>query len=383
MQSNYRLQVPQNVVAGLGSIHCLGEMLEDHKAHHVTLMTDKGVLSSGMLELVSPIVAAAGAVLQVVSDVPTEPEAGQVLRIYEEMARWQTDLILAVGGGSVMDTAKMVAVLLKNPDYAVDLTAKEAIRSPGVPTVMVPTSAGTGAEATPNSIVVLPEKKLKVGVVHPAFLPQNVILDPQLARSLPPAVTAATGLDAFCHCIETYISKKACPFSRLFSLKGLELICKYLRRAYHDGQDMEAREGMLLAAFYGGVAITASSTVAVHALSYPLGGSYRIPHGISNAILLPYVMEYNMDAILPEIAPLAVAMGLPEQSGEAAGKAMVSEIFALAKELGIPESLTSFGIGEEDLAPLAQAASQVHRLLDQNPKPMPVEDILELYRKLV
>ena len=126
---------------------------------------------------------------------------------------------------------------------------------------MVPTSAGTGAEATPNSIVVLPEKKLKVGVVHPAFLPQNVILDPQLARSLPPAVTAATGLDAFCHCIETYISKKACPFSRLFSLKGLELICKYLRRAYHDGQDMEAREGMLLAAFYGGVAITASRDV--------------------------------------------------------------------------------------------------------------------------
>lgn len=176
-----------------------------------------------------------------------------------------------------MDTSKIISVMMTNPGYYDDLTDQSKIVNRGAPLLVAPTSAGTGSEATPNAIVLIPEKKLKVGVVHPYFLPCRVLLDPELTKSLPKSVTASTGVDAFCHCIETYISRKTNPFARVFGLKGIELISKYLRRAYEDGSDMEARENMLLAAFYGGVAITASSTVAVHALSYPLGGTYRHP----------------------------------------------------------------------------------------------------------
>ena len=385
MQRQYQLQLPREVCAGQGSISRLANWIKEAGCPPVTLLTDRGVKDSGAIGPTTALVRRAGAEIMVVDDVPTEPEENQVRAIYDRVKEWNTGLLVAVGGGSVMDTAKMVAVLLTNPEYRQDLTAKERIQHPGIPAVMVPTSAGTGAEATPNSIVVLPEQKLKVGVVHPFFLPQRVILDPELTRTLPPAVTAATGLDAFCHCVETYISKKSNPFCKVFSLKGLSLITRYLRRAYRDGNDLEAREGMLLAAFYGGVAISSSSTVAVHALSYPLGGSYRIAHGVSNAILLPYVMEYNLDAILPQIPDIAQAMGLAVQgqSPEQLGKAVVGEIYRLVRELSIPSSLAGYGIGSKDLDFLTQAASEVHRLLDQNPKPMGQADIRAIYQKLV
>lgn len=385
MQRSYQLQIPGQVCAGQGSIAQLSAWVSEAGCPPVTLLTDRGVQASGTAGRVAELLQKAGAEVMVVDDVPTEPEDNQVLAIYSRVKAWKTGMLVAVGGGSVMDTAKMVAVLLQNPEYQQNLTAKELIRAPGIPTVMVPTSAGTGSEATPNSIVVIPEKKLKVGVVHPAFLPQRVILDPELTRTLPPAVTAATGLDAFCHCIETFISKKSNPFCEVFSLKGLSLISRYLRRAYYDGNDLEAREGMLLAAFYGGVAISTSSTVAVHALSYPLGGSYRIAHGVSNAILLPYVMEYNLDAILPQIPPIARAMGLSVdgKTSEQLGEEVMEEIYRLVRELSIPSSLTPYGISSNDLEFLTQAASEVHRLLDQNPKPMAKEDIRAIYQKLV
>ena len=224
-----------------------------------------------------------------------------------------------------------------------------------------------------------------MGVVHPYFLPSKVLLDPELTRSLPQSVTASTGLDAFCHCIETYISRKTNPFARMFGLKGMELISKYLRRAYHDGSDMEARENMLLAAFYGGVAITASSTVAVHALSYPLGGTYRIAHGVSNAMLLPYVMRYNMDAIYDSVPAIVNAMGIDVtgMTVEQQGERLVEELFAMTEEMKIPNDLKPFGVKESDLEFLTVAASEQHRLLDQNPKDMSLADIRSIYEQLL
>lgn len=385
MQNPYYLKTPQNVTAGLGSIRCLTDLVRQSGAVRVTLMTDPGILNSGTLDLALPHLEAAGAKVLVVGTIPPEPEDRQVLEIYRQVAEHDTQLLVAIGGGSVMDTTKMVAVLLRNPDYASNLTDQSKIIHPGVPSIMVPTSAGTGSEATPNSIVVIPEKKLKVGVVHPLFLPTTVILDPQMTKSLPPAVTAATGLDAFCHAIETFISKKGNPLCSLFALEGIRLVSANLRRAYHDGNDLEAREQMLLAAFYGGVAISSSSTVAVHALSYPLGGSYRIAHGISNAILLPLVMEYNMDAIPDKVLPIAAAMGIDTTglSIAEAGDAVVAAIYQLCRDVGIPDSLVPFGISEQDIEFLTDSASEVRRLLDQNPKEMSKEDIRAIYRKLL
>ena len=273
--------------------------------------------------------------------------------------------------------------MAKNPRYQDNLLDASHCCE-GLPTILCPPRRGR-ARRTPNAIVVVPEKELKVGIVHEYFIPDVVILDPEMTESLPPAVTAATGLDAFCHAIECFISKKANAFSDLYALKAINLIMKYLRRAYENGEDMEARENMLLAAFYGGLSIASSSTVAVHALSYPLGGKYRIPHGISNAILLPYVMEYNADQVLDKFREVAVAMGLDiaGKDDEGIGKMVVQEIFQLTRDLNIPNDLKQYGIDEGDLEVLTNSAAEVTRLLNNNPKEMTKEDIRDVYLKLL
>lgn len=385
MQTPYTLSLPQAVISGPGCIHRLTELIQAEGKNNIALFADMGAMKSGSIDTVIRELEDAFETVTLVTNVPPEPEDRQVREIFEQVRDCGAEAIVAIGGGSVMDTTKIIAAMLTNPDYYDDLTDKEKIVNRGAPLFVAPTSAGTGSEATPNAIVLIPEKKLKVGVVHPYFLPYKVILDPELTRSLPQSVTAATGLDAFCHCIETYISRKTNPFARLFSLKGLELVSRYLRRAYADGNDMEARENMLLAAFYGGVAITASSTVAVHALSYPLGGSYRIPHGISNAILLPFVMRYNMDAIEDCVPAIAAAMGISGESltVKQLGERVVEEIFSLCRDVKIPDSLKPFNVPAEDLEFLTVSASEVHRLLDQNPKTMSLDDIRQIYRQLL
>ena len=255
----------------------------------------------------------------------------------------------------------------------------------GIETFLIPPAAGTGAEATPNAIVVVPEKELKVGIVSPYFVPDNVILDPVLTKTMPPQVTAATGLDAFCHCIECFISKKGNPFSDLFALKGIQLIAQNLVKAHTNGEDLVARENMLLAAYYGGMSIASSSTVAIHALSYPLGGKYRIPHGVSNAILLPHVIDFNQDHILKPLRQVASAMGLEidGKNDAEAGQMVVEELYRLNHVLQIPADLGRYGITEGDLDELVENAAGVTRLLDNNPKPMSHEDIRRIYQKLL
>ena len=385
MQTQYLLSLPESVISGVGCVSQLPELIRAEGKTNIALFADGGALSSGSLDSTVNLLKGSFDQVTLVSNVPPEPEDRQVREIFGQVKDCGAQAIVAIGGGSVMDTAKLIAVMMTNPDYYDDLTDKSKIVNRGAPLFVAPTSAGTGSEATPNAIVLIPEEKLKVGVVHPYFLPYKVLLDPELTRSLPPSVTAATGLDAFCHCVETYISRKSNPFARLFSLKGLELITRYLRRAYQDGSDMEAREGMLLAAFYGGVAITSSSTVAVHALSYPLGGAFRIPHGVSNAILLPFVMRYNMDAIEDSIPAIAGAMGIPAEglSVREIGERMVDEIFSLCRDVNIPDNLRSFGVKKSDLEFLTTSASEVHRLLDQNPKDMSLDDIRSVYVQLL
>ena len=384
MLKEYSISVPETVICGAGCIHKLTGLIEEAGKKNVAVFADIGALKSGSIDGVLEELRARFQVT-LVDNVPPEPEDRQVREIYEQMKDCGAELIVAIGGGSVMDTTKMISVMMTNPGYYEDLTDKSKIVNKGAPLFVAPTSAGTGSEATPNAIVVLPEQKVKMGVVHPYFLPAKVLLDPELTKSLPKSVTASTGLDAFCHCIETYISRKTNPFARLFGLKGMELISKYLRRAYNDGGDMEARENMLLAAFYGGVAITASSTVAVHALSYPLGGTYRIAHGVSNAMLLPYVMQYNMDAIYDSVPAIVSAMGIDVagMTVEQQGQRLVEELFAMTREMNIPNDLKPFGVKESDLEFLTVAASEQHRLLDQNPKDMSLADIRSIYEQLL
>lgn len=380
----YRMRPPGDVLSGRGSLERIGELASKYRPDSVVLLVDGNVRKNGGADRLAGLLSASCAKLRVVSDIPVEPETGQVKELFARVGELQADLIVAMGGGSVLDSAKIISVLLRNPAYLENLLDAGLIRERGVPLIAVPTSAGTGSEATPNSIVVVPEQKLKVGVVHPFFIPDSVILDPETTLSLPAHVTAATGLDAFCHAIECFISKKSNPFSDLYALEAIRLVSRSLFNAYNDGADIGAREDLLLAAFYGGMCIASSSTVAVHALSYPLGGRYRIPHGLSNAILLPWVMEFNRDAVVGKFAEVAGAMGIPPGAdAEETSKRAVEGIFSLVRSLGIPSTLRELGVGTDDLDEIVAAAMKVTRLLDNNPKPVSPGDARSIYMKLL
>lgn len=384
MSMNYSISMPSKVYSGINSVEMIEDVIKNKDLKRAVLLTDQGVFNTGIVEKVLKVLQKVDIEIRLVTDVPPEPEKNQVLTIFNRLSDFEPDSVIAVGGGSVMDTAKLIAIMVKNKSYRSNILDGSLITEDGITTIMIPTSAGTGSEATPNSIVVVPEEALKVGIVTDKFMPDYVILDPQMTKSLPPHITAATGLDAFCHCIECFMSKKANPISDVYALKGIELISKYIRRAYKDGNDMVARESMLLAAFYGGMSIASSSTVAIHALSYPLGGKYRIAHGISNAMLLPYIMEFNMDAIYDRLLLVAERMGISTTglSKEVVGRKVIDEIHNLVEELNIDTDLTRYGVKKEDINILIDGAAKVTRLLDNNPKEMSRDDMRAIYLQL-
>lgn len=381
----YSLLNAGRIIAGPDSIDSIKDVVADFGATKVLIVSDKGVSNAGLLARPKALLEAAGIQVTILDETPPEPAVDQVNAIVEAARQQACDLVVGIGGGSAMDTAKLVAVLLNNDVSLRDLLNKAPIARRGVPTLMVPTTAGTGSEATPNSIVLVPEDELKVGIVSPKLMPDCVILDPKMTVGLPPAITASTGMDALCHAIECYTSKKGNPFSELLALKGIELIARSIRRAFKNGADLEAREDMLLGALYGGMSIACSSTTAVHALAYPLGGKYRMPHGVSNAILLPYVMRFNMNGNEEKFQDMAIAMGLEvaKLSPKVAANAMIDELFALNRDLEIPADLKRWNITEADLDTLVEGAAKVTRLLDNNPRVMDKLEIRTIYQQLI
>lgn len=374
------------IVAGAGSAARLPELVVELGARRVLVVSDQGVARAGLVEAPRRALAAAGLGVAVLDDTPPEPLAADVERIVAAARDCGPhDVVVGIGGGSAMDVAKLVAVLLAHPVTLAGLLAKAPLPGRGLPTVMVPTTAGTGSEATPNAIVLVPEDELKVGIVSPRLMPDAVILDPLLTLTLPPAVTASTGMDALTHAIECYCSRKGNPFSDLYGLEAIRLIAGSLRRAHGDGTDVAARHDMLLGAFYGGACIATSSTTAVHALAYPLGGKYRIAHGLSNAMLLPFVMEFNLEGSEPRFQAMAQAMGLPVTglAPRAAGERMIEALYALNADLGIVASLRDKGITPADLDGLVDGAAKVTRLLDNNPRPMTRADMRAIYQRLL
>lgn len=386
MSSNpYLLLNPGRVHSGAGSLSQLADLAAHFKARRLLIVTTRSVaklVASTRLSL-----EAAGLHVTVIDNTPPEPEVADVLAI-EAAARaaGAHDLVVGIGGGSAIDVAKILAVLLaQNLNLRDVLTKKVEINARGLLNIMVPTTSGTGAEATPNSIILVPEDELKIGIVSPYLLPDAVILDPQLTLSLPTDVTASTGMDALTHAIECYCSKKGNAFSDLYALESIRLIGRSIRRAFANGQDVAAREDMLIGAYWGGVCIATSSTTAVHALAYPLGGKYRMAHGLSNAILLPSVMAFNQQGNEVRFAAMARAMGLAVDglADAAAANAFVQALRQLNTDLNIPNSLKGFGIAASDIDGLVEGASKVTRLLDNNPRPMAREDMRRIYADLL
>jgi alcohol dehydrogenase class IV len=374
------------VHAGPGAIEQLPHLAAELGARRVLIVSDKGVAQAGLIAAPRAALQAAGLAVTVLADTPPEPEVRHAeATLAAAKAAGGADLVVGIGGGSAMDIAKLVAILLKHPLSLRELLAKAPIPARGLPSIMVPTTAGTGSEATPNSILLVPEDESKVGIVSPMLLPDAVILDPLLTLTLPQAVTASTGMDALTHAIECYCSKKGNPFSDLYGFEAIRLIARSIRQAWRDGKNVEARGDMLLGAFYGGVCIATSCTTAVHALAYPLGGKYRIAHGLSNAMLLPFVMEFNVVGSERRFAAMARAMGLPVDglSNRAAGDRMIEALYQLNADLGIVSSLRDRGIGDADLDVLVDGAAKVTRLLDNNPRPMTRADMRAIYQRLM
>jgi len=383
--STYTLLNAGRIIAGPGSIDSIKDVVADLGASKVLIITDKGVSGAGLIAKPQAILEGAGIQVAVIDETPPEPDVEQVNAILAAARPHAPQLIVGIGGGSAMDVAKIVAVLLNNDVSLRELLNKAPIARRGIPTLMVPTTAGTGSETTPNSIVLVPEDELKVGIVSPKLMPDCVILDPELTVGLPPAITASTGMDALCHAIECYTSKKGNPFSELLALKAITLISRSIRKAFATGTDLEARHDMLLGAMYGGMCIATSSTTAVHALAYPLGGKYRIAHGISNAILLPFVMRFNAVGNETKFRDIALAMGLDvaSKTPQQAALAMIDALFALNRDLQIPADLKRWNITQADLETLVEGAAKVTRLLDNNPRTMEKADIRAIYTQLL
>ena len=386
MLEKYNLKMPHAVYSGENAMDNVTDIIRARGAKKVAIFTDKGIEAVGLFALPEAAVKASGAEYYVLDDLRPEPSYMEVQKLIDQFKADGADLIVACGGGSVLDTAKLASVLVTD-EYGV----KELLDEPGrakkcVPIVLIPTTAGTGAEVTPNAIVAVPEKELKVGIVNENMIADYVILDARLIKNLPVKIAAATGVDAMAHCIECFTSNKKNPLSDTFALEGLDMIINNIEEACLNPDAMEAKKKMQIAAFYGGLAITASGTTGVHALSYPLGGKYHIAHGVSNAILLVPVLKFNEPVIRPL---LAQAYDRCAHDGSACATVeeksawMISRMDEIVKKLRIPTSLQEFGVPKEDLEGLVEAGMQVKRLLVNNMREITPDDARNIYLQVM
>ncbi len=380
----YSMTMPRTVYSGKDALENLKTIVKDAKK--VAIFTDRGILSTGLVDLPLAKLQEAGKETIVISDLPPEPTYMQVQKLVDEFKASGADFIVAVGGGSAMDTAKLASLLATERYTVKDLLDDPTLAVKTVKTCLIPTTAGTGSEATPNAIVAVPEQELKIGIVNSSMVPDYVVLDAEMIRKLPRKIAAATGIDAMAHAIECFTSNKANPFSDIFALEAFDLIMNNIETACDDPDAMEAKNRMQIAAFYAGVAITCSGTTAVHALSYPLGGKYHIAHGVSNAILLVPVMKFNEPVIRGKLAAAydRIVHGEKTCTTEAEKSAWVVERMGqIVRHLDIPTSLSEFNVPREDLDGLVKAGMQVQRLLVNNMRTVTPEDARNIYLEIM
>lgn len=386
MNTRSDLKMPRAVCCGAGALDRLPEILRAAGVKKAAVFTDPGIRGAGLLDPVLEQAQEAGAACFVLDDLPPEPTYGQVQKLVDACRDVGADMIVAVGGGSVMDAAKLASVLLDG-----SLTVHDLLEAPGrakkcCPTLMIPTTAGTGSEATPNAIVAVPEQALKVGIVNDAMIADTVLLDPAMIKNLPRKLAAATGVDALAHAIECYTGNKANPISDTFALEALDKILNNILTACDSADALAEKSAMQLASFYAGVAITASGTTAVHALSYPLGGRYHIAHGVSNAILLAPVMRFNAPACPQRFAAAYDRCVHGEKACKTQAEKteyMLCWLEKIVRHLEIPTSLSAFGVPASDLETLVEAGMQVTRLLNNNLRPVTADDARALYRQIL
>ena len=379
----YQIMLPEKIRFGVGCLETLGEEASQRAARQAIIITDPGVYQAGLADPVKKQLARAGLSVDVFSEAEPEPTLPKLNAVAGELRRERYDLLVGVGGGSSLDTAKGLSVLLAHGGRGQDYIGVNKVPGPGIPVFALPTTAGTGSEVTQNAIFGDPEQGRKAGMVSPYLLPRLALVDPTLTYGCPPKITATAGIDALVHAIECYTSNKANKVTDALALEAMRLIAGNLRAAVKNGADKEARNGMSEGSLIAGFAFGNAGTAAVHALAYPLGSRFHVPHGLANGLLLPYVMESNLPACRPKYAAIARILGAAtgELSPSEAAARGVTAARTLVADIGIPHRLRDLGVPREALEEMAVATMEVTRLLANNPKLLTLDDVREIWQK--
>ena len=369
---------------GAGSRKVIAEEVAKRGYKKALVVTDKDLVKFGVAAQVTDVLKAAGIPFEMFDEVKPNPTVKNVKNGIAAFKAAGADFIVAIGGGSSMDTSKAVGIIINNPEFA-DVTSLEGVantKKKSVPVIALPTTAGTAAEVTINYVITDEENVKKMVCVDPNDIPTLAIIDPELMLSMPRGLTAATGMDALTHAIEGLITLGAWEMSDLFEIKAIEMIAKWLPKAVENPSDIEARDGMATAQYIAGMAFSNVGLGLVHGMAHPLGAYYDIPHGVANALLLPFVMEYNKEAAKAKYRTIAEAMGVDTSAmdDDQAAQAAVDAVKALAVKVRIPQHLSELGVPESGLPTLAQAAFN-DVCTPGNPRKAVVEEILEVYKK--
>lgn len=367
-----RKELP-GVVANLGKTKAL-------------VVTDPGLVKFGVTAQVTDVLDKAGLPYEVFSDVKPNPTVSNVNAGIDAYRKAEADYIIAVGGGSSIDTAKAIGIVINNPEFS-DIVSLEGVaptKHKSVPVVALPTTAGTAAETTINYVIIDEVNKKKMVCVDPNDIPAVAIIDAELMYSLPASLTAATGMDALTHAIEGYITRGAWALSDMFEIEAIRMIAENLPTAVEKPSDAKARDAMAVAQYVAGMAFSNVGLGLVHGMAHPMGSLFDIPHGVANALLLPTIMEWNMPACVEKYGNIARAMGVNTDgmTAQAAAQAACDAVKALSIKVGIPQHLSDLGIKAEDIPALsAQALADV--CTPGNPKDVTIEDITALYTKVL
>lgn len=385
--TDFNFNTTRHLICRPGAMSDLGSIVQNHMGNNLLIVTDPGIIKFGLLETALASLKKAGISVSIYDQVEADPREVIVKDATQIALDNSVQGVIGFGGGSSMDVAKLVALLAKGEEKLEDIYGIEMIKGNRLPLIQIPTTAGTGSEVTPISIITV-GAETKKGVVSAKLLPDVAILDADLTLGLPPHATAATGVDAMVHAIEAFTSKGANnnPISATLGKEALRLLGANIRTAVKDGQNKEARSNMLLGACLAGQAFANSPVAAVHALAYPIGGIFHVPHGLSNALVLPEVMRFNASACAAQYAELAPLV-FPDID-TSGGAQEICQIFIdsladLNAELGLETRLSQLEIGEDDLNRLASAAMEQTRLLVNNPREVSEQDAFNIYKKVL
>jgi alcohol dehydrogenase len=377
----FSYELPTKIEFGVGISGRVAEHVEGCGGSRILLVVDPGVLDAGVADKVTDGLEHAGMPYVLFSDIEPEPEARSIVDGVELARSEGCDAVVGVGGGSALDSAKAIAVMLENEGHIRDYAGQNLVPNPGVPMIALPTTAGTGSEVTIWSVISEKEEKVKYGVGSPYMTATVAMCDPELTLTLPPRITACTGMDALAHALESYVNKTTQPISEALSIRAMELVARSLRTTVVAGENLQARSDMLLASLAAALAFNPTRLGLAHALVMPIGANYKIPHSVGVAILLPEVMRYNLIGNLEKFVKIAHIFGENTEglSLRDAAELSVKAIRQLSEDVGIPDGLARYGVEEERLQELAEAGMATGNV-PVNPRQPTVEDLIEIMR---